>query len=288
MNNLPILHTASGNSVAQSIHAHIANSDPSEILAFKMEKKIPEFNLQPDLHQEESKEDLMATTPTSPALTPSDPPKKQYRVQCTNQKCSDCNKIAIDDTENKISMNYITNLTKDQRDFLHLHERWDHMSFDLLKRLAHHGLIEKRFAKVDPPFCLSCKLGKAHQLSRNKSNSIISESVTKPGDLIHTDQAESATPGRPMTISGYNNKTKISVFTLFIDSISKKIFVEFQSSTDAKQTLVGKHRLEHAAAEYNVTVKHYRADNGVFKSKEFELDIQKNNKRISYSGVGAK
>ena len=88
-----------------------------------MEKKIPEFNLTPDLFQDESEEDLLATTPTSSASTPSDLPKKQYCVQCTNQKCSDCNKIAIDDTENKISMNDITNLTKDQRDFLHLHER---------------------------------------------------------------------------------------------------------------------------------------------------------------------
>ena len=162
------------------------------------------------------------------------------------------------------------------------------MSFDILKRLAHHSLIEKQFAKVDPPFCLSCKLGKDHQLSRRKSNSIISEHISRPGNLIHTDQAESATPGRPMTISRYNNTTKISVFTLFIDNISKKIFIEFQSSTDAKQTLVGNHRLERTAAKYNITVKHYRADNGVFKSKEFKMDIQKNNQKISYSGVGAK
>ena len=91
-----------------------------------------------------------------------------------------------------------------------------------------------------------------------------------------------------MAISGYNNKTKISVFTLFIDSISKNVFVEFQSSTGATQTLVGKHRLERTAAEYNVTIKHYHADNGVFKSKEFKMDIQKNNQKISYSGVGAK
>ena len=172
-NNLPLLYTASGNSVAQSIHAHIANSESSDVLAFKMEKKIPEFNLQPNLSQEDSEEDLMATTPISPDPISSDSPKKQYPVQCTKQTCSDYNKIEINDNDNKISMSDITNIMKDQCDCLHLHERWDHMSFDLLKRLAYHGLIEKRFAKVDPPFCLSCKLGKARQLSRNKSNSII-------------------------------------------------------------------------------------------------------------------
>ena len=91
-----------------------------------------------------------------------------------------------------------------------------------------------------------------------------------------------------MMISGYNNKTKITVFTLFIDSISKKIFIEFQSLTDAAQTLVGKHRLEKTAAEYKIKIKHYCADNGVFKLKEFKLDIQKQDQKISFSGVSAK
>ena len=100
-NNLPLLYTASGNSIAQSIHAHIANSESTEVLAFKMKKKIPEFDLQLDLFQEDSEEDLLATTPTSPDTISSGCPKKQYRVQCTNQKCSDCNKFVIDDNENK-------------------------------------------------------------------------------------------------------------------------------------------------------------------------------------------
>ena len=142
--------------------------------------------------------------------------------------------------------------------------------------------------KLDPLICLACKLGKAHQLTRSRNNTIIPDSITKPGDLIHTDQAESATPGRPMTISGKNNKIKVTVFTVFVDSISKKIFVEFQTSTNAEQTLKGKHRLEQSAAAFDVKIKHYRVDNGVFKSKEFKLDIEKQNQRISYSGVGAK
>ena len=265
-NNLPILHTASGNTLAQNVHSHICKAAHSDVLAFKIEKVIPQYDLQPELSSDHHDEELEATSPTLDT-TVTTSTKKKYRVQCHNKQCSNCNKITTDDSDNKINMKELTTLSKDQIDFLHLHKRWDHMSFHIMKSLARCGIIKKRFSTTTSPFCLSCKLGKAHQLTRNKDNSIVPETILKPGDLIHTDQAESATPGCTMTISGYNNNQKILVFTLFIDSISKKIFVEFQSSTSAAQTLVGKHRLERTAAEFNVTIKNDHADNSVFKSK---------------------
>ena len=84
-------------------------------------------------------------------------------------------------------MKALNNMSQDQREFLHLHERWDHYNFDTLKQLAKEGIIHKKFAKVDPPVCLVCKLGKAHQLTRSRNNTIIPDSITKPGDLIHID-----------------------------------------------------------------------------------------------------
>jgi hypothetical protein len=78
-----------------------------------------------------------------------------------------------------------------------------------------------------------------------------------------------------MTFSGQNSSTKVTCFSIFVDSISKKIWTEFQSSTDAAQTLQGKHRVEKNGAQFNVTVKAYRGDNGVFRSKEFQDDIDK-------------
>ena len=38
------------------------------------------------------------------------------------------------------------------------------------------------------------------------------------------DQAQSSTPGRPLTFSGKNNAIKIFFVTLFIDSISNTCF----------------------------------------------------------------
>ena len=46
------------------------------------------------------------------------------------------------------------------------------------------------------------------------------------------DQAQLSTPGRPLTYSGKNNKNKIFFVTIFVDSVSKKVFCEFQHSAD--------------------------------------------------------
>lgn len=129
------MHTASGNTLAQHVHAHVSQASQSDVLAFKMEKTIPKYNLQPELSSEYHDDELLDTNPPlDPNVGPSKP--KKYRVQCNNKQCSDCNKITIDNTDNKIDMKEITNLSRDQLDFLHLHERWDHMSFDIMKSLA--------------------------------------------------------------------------------------------------------------------------------------------------------
>ena len=61
--------------------------------------------------------------------------------------------------------------------------------------------------------------------SASKKGKIIDDLITKPGDLIHMDQAQSSTPGRPLTFSGKNNAIKIFYVTVLIDSISKKVFL---------------------------------------------------------------
>ena len=218
-------------------------------------------------------------------------------IQCSAKHCHNCN-LYNADTESmntsqsssdssSLDINQMSNMTKDQREFMHIHYLFDHISFGILQKFAKKGIIPRKFANVDPPLCIDCHLGKAHRLKRNKSNKISSELIKQPGDLIHMDQAESSNPGRPMTHSGRNNKTKIVCFTIFVDSISKKIFVEFQTSTNSQQTLAGKHRMELNAKHHGVKIKHFRADNGIFKAAEIKIDIEKKQQRISFCGVGA-
>ena len=64
------------------------------------------------------------------------------------------------------------------------------------------------------------------------------------GDLIQIDQAQSSTPGRTLTYGGKNSKHKIFYVTVFVDSISKKVFAEFHNFTGAKEAIAAKHIME--------------------------------------------
>ena len=69
--------------------------------------------------------------------------------------------------------------------------------------------------------------------------------VNNPGDLVHMDQAESSTPIIPLTYSGNNDKQKIFILSMFVDSISKRLFCEFWHSTSTEETITSNRRVEY-------------------------------------------
>ena len=155
-----------------------------------------------------------------------------------NDHCKENRKMSDSCTTCKISFD---NLTNAQRALLHWHNKLDHMGFTQLKDLAKRGYLPPTIATAQKVICPACQQGKAIKITANKDNKIVKDTVViNPGDLIHMDQAESSTPGRPLTHSGKNNKRKILVVSLFVDSISKKIFCEFQDSTGAEETIKAK------------------------------------------------
>ena len=95
--------------------------------------------------------------------------------------------------------------------------------------------------------CAACQAGKSHIKPASKSGKIVKGKIKEPGDLIHMDQAQSSTPGHPLTYSGNNSKDKIFYVTVFVDSISKKVFCEFQHSTGAAETIKAKQNMERDA-----------------------------------------
>ena len=48
-----------------------------------------------------------------------------------------------------------------------------------------------------------------------------------------------------------------------------------------------KQAFEAEAKRHGVTIKHYHADNGLFRSKNFKAALEKAGQTISYAGVGA-
>ena len=91
--------------------------------------------------------------------------------------------------------------------------------------------------------CAHCQFGKAHK-STKLNNNIIKDSIEHPGDLIHMDQVVSSIPGRWLTASRRPSKQKCTTVSIFFDSISKNIFVEFQKGATAEESITPKIKVE--------------------------------------------
>ena len=76
--------------------------------------------------------------------------------------------------------------------------------------------------------------------------------------------------------------------SVFIDSISKKVFCEFQHAPGAAETVKAKQAMEREAMKSDVKIKLFRADNGIFKSAEFRLELQENAQKVTFCGVPAR
>ena len=161
-----------------------------------------------------------------------------------------------------------------------------HRSMHNLKDLARQGILPKSLSTCEVPICPYCQFGKAHKRTAEKGT-IISTKVTKPGDLIHMDQAVSSVPGRMLTASGKPSKKECTVISFFIDSMSNKIYVEFQEGSTAKETISSKIRVERDAGTHYVKFKSFRADNGIYKSKAFHTHIEELGQTINFCAVGA-
>ena len=266
-NNLPILHTAPGVSIACALATAFREHDPN-LMCLKAQKKVPDYKA--DLQAQKDKPDDPPTIP-------------EHKLECDDKKCDQCSYIK---ESSKEILKHKTTLTDIETLYLRWHNQLGHPNFATMQELCKQGLLPPLIKTLTKePVCLGCKLGKARLIRSRKGS--VSTNVTKPGDLIHADQCESSQDGRPFTYSGQNNQQKVNFFTIFVDSKSKKVWVEFQSSTEAEQTLKGKAKVEKEAAKYNVTIKAYRTDNGTFRSKEFITDIEKCDQDITFCGVGA-
>lgn len=187
----------------------------------------------------------------------------------------------------RITINYNETLSKAQRDLMHWHHKLGHRNMQDIQRLASLGFLPKHIANVPIPICQACQFGKAHAQPTGKKPIVDPNTKLQPGDLVHVDQAISSVPGRCLLHSGKPTNQTWKVVTIFKDHASKKVFAEFQRSTDAKETIQSKRRLESEAHQHGIKIKKYRADNGIFKSNAFIEDIEKLGQTIDYCGVGA-
>jgi hypothetical protein len=187
-NNLPTMFTTPGLSKGPSMFANIAQNNMSTPKCFRAVRKIPVHKFLPSLEDQDSDNEELINTDTNTSET--------INVSCSKSKCPDCKQTEITtEASENIDLQSINSMSHDQREYLSIHERLGHPNFGTMQKWSKLGLIPCKFCKITPPLCLACQLGKHHRVSRITNNKIISNTVTKPGDLIHMDQAETTTPG---------------------------------------------------------------------------------------------
>ncbi len=64
-------------------------------------------------------------------------------------------------------------------------------------------------------------------------------------------------------------RARIWAATVFVDYYTQFIYVSLMADQTAELTLEEKHAFEHFASTWDMTVKHYHADNGIFTDSLF-------------------
>uniref|UniRef100_UPI00293D8CF2 reverse transcriptase domain-containing protein n=1 Tax=Janthinobacterium sp. TaxID=1871054 RepID=UPI00293D8CF2 len=178
-----------------------------------------------------------------------------------------------------------------QAEMLAWHYRLGHLPFERIKRLAERGDLPTKLATCKVPKCASCLYGKPtrrawrSKLPKNKVSRL--PAVTSPGAVVSIDQMISLTPGLIAQMRGFVTRKRYTTVTVFVDHFSGLSFVHLQQSTTAFETVIAKRTFERYAAKFNVKVRHYHADNGIFAEAEFAKAVKEDGQTISYCGVNA-
>jgi hypothetical protein len=105
-----------------------------------------------------------------------------------------------------------------------------------------------------------------------------------PGDVVSVDQLVSSTPGLVACLhGGYPTKEKYVGSTVFVDQASDFSYIYHHTSLNSAQTVLAKQAFEAKAKRHGVTIKHYHADNGLFRTKPFEQDMEKKGQSLTFA-----
>lgn len=214
------------------------------------------------------------------------------------------------DTAQNILLGNNYNLSKSQKELLLWHQRLGHAGQGWIQDLMRKQKKEVGETAESPLIpnhdpaatgckharCAACLLARQHRKSAGSSfttnkpekNMAIRANDLVPGQRVSTDQYVCAKPGRlPHTHGKEPPASQYNGGTLFYDHASALIFHQHQVSLGNGETIKGKHKFERFARSHGVQVKSYLADNQPFGSKAFVEDIETQNQKIDFSGVGA-
>ena len=183
-------------------------------------------------------------------------------------------------------------LDDDQREFMGLHYKMNHLPLPAMITLAEKGKLNRKFAKLKHrlPVCMSCMFGTAHRKpwrSKGGKGSIRKTTNNAPGKCVSIDQMISAKPGLIPQMAGFLTNLRILGATIFVDHHSDYVFVALMRDLTLDETLLAKTSFERHANKGGVNIESYRADNGRFADSGFQQAVKDCNQKITYCAVGA-
>ena len=197
-----------------------------------------------------------------------------------------------------------TNLSNSQKSLLKWHWKLSHVGLRIVqalfrKRNGEDPVLSSPHPRIntcDLAKCASCEYAKAHRQPRDFHKTtvrkgkrhVLSHDTLRPGQLFLVDQFQSSVRGRLATSKRKEkNAMKYRGVTMFYDHASGYIHVRMQVSFDAAETLAAKHSVEQEYMFSGIDVDGYRADQGIFKSRDFRKDLEKRGQTIDYSAERA-
>lgn len=180
-------------------------------------------------------------------------------------------------------------MSPDSISLLKLHQKFNHISFRKLQLMAKLGVVDKKLAKCEIPFCSSCMYAKQTRTPwRNKpQKDYMPSSPPDPGEVVSVDHMVSPTQGFIAQMTGILTTKRYKYATVFVDQGSGYGYVHLQQTASAEETIKGKIAFELQARSMGITVKAYHADNGVFRAKKWVDHCASMQQGLSFAGVNA-
>lgn len=181
-------------------------------------------------------------------------------------------------------------LRQKQLRLLIIHEKLGHISFSILKLLAKCSIISRNLEKVPPPMCPGCAYRKAHRKRwRDKGTKSLRHlrKANQAGEVVSVDQLISTVPGFVPIHRGKPTLKQYVGATVFVDHFTDFAYVHLMTELNAESTVKAKQAFERLSRSYNIKVRHYHADNGLFDTKALKTSVEKSSQTISFCGVNA-
>jgi hypothetical protein len=137
------------------------------------------------------------------------------------------------------------------------------------------------------PYVLHAKFGKAHKRSHHADAGHIAKNAKSPVDGVSSDGMEAGVPGRIMTTHGCPTTCRYRYCSFWVDHFSQYVYVTMHKTKKVEELIPSNCEFEIFASKYVVTIKHIRANNGVYTARIFQEQCNQNRQPLTFCAVGA-